>query len=151
MHLEVIELRRGAEEDRYRWEPFDHDDGFTEDWWHGRVPMIDDPWFVSARLDGEVVARVELCDAADFDCYDTGSLLAAGGVEVVFLEVSTARRGQGIATRLIREIATMYPERQLVALSEEADDFWTFLGWHRVDRVEDSMHYRPLFIGPRLP
>jgi hypothetical protein len=38
-----------------------------------------------------------------------------------------------------------YANRQLVALSEDADGFWSALGWIRHDHPEGPDRYRPAF------
>lgn len=150
MRLEVIELRRAGEQDRYWRKPFNHDSRFMKErWWHGQAPMSDASWYVSALLDGEEVARAELNEDVGLDSYDTGSLLSPRKLQLTLLEVCTAHRRRGIATHLVGQIAGMYSGRQLLALSEDADEFWASLGWDRVDRVEGLMRFQPLFISPR--
>jgi hypothetical protein len=60
MGLQLRDIRRGPNDDKYAWTPFAPSDQFTPDWWD-RVPYMDDnPHYVGAWIDDAVVARVEL-------------------------------------------------------------------------------------------
>jgi GNAT superfamily N-acetyltransferase len=60
-----------------------------------------------------------------------------------------AHQRQGIGTAVIRALIAEYPDRRLVAFSEDADQFWASLGWARFVNADSSEVFRPLFIQPR--
>jgi hypothetical protein len=49
---------------------------------------------------------------------------------------------------MVKELERRFPNRRLLAFSEEADGFWTSLGWERFDHPDGPRFYRPLFIQP---
>src|SRR5579875_1738113 len=60
MGLQLVDIRRGPNDDRDTWTPFAPSAQFTPDWWD-RVPYMDDnPHYVGVRLADAEVARVEL-------------------------------------------------------------------------------------------
>lgn len=148
--LDLVERRRGVDDDRYSWIPFEPSARFTAGWWEDPPYLDDDPWFVQVLLQGVEVARVEL--GADFDVthYAGAPRLKSDALEIEFFEVAENRRGHGLGTNIIKKLCAAHPNQQFVALSEGADGFWASLGWRRYDYRSGTALYRPLFVQPAL-
>jgi GNAT superfamily N-acetyltransferase len=146
--LWLVELRRASRDDRYVCMPFEPNDQFNGGWWDRTPYLDDDPHYIDVLLDGVEVARVEL----DHDFRDSMHVgapeLGASALEIQFIEVVASHRRQGIGAEVVRRIASDNPNRRLLALSEEADEFWASLGWERYDYGSAPHQYRPLFISP---
>lgn len=121
--------------------------GFDDEWWqgsHSRVGEVRDEMFVAKGPHGEV-ARVRvnprrvLCEAYE------GFATPKDAVEIVFIEVRSDQRRRGIGELAVRHIKERYPGRDLVAFSEEADEFWRRIGWTQHPRQDGDTYYRPLF------
>jgi GNAT superfamily N-acetyltransferase len=95
-----------------------------------------------------LVGRVEFDNKVGLRHYGVDPQIDSRALEIQFIEVSNQHRRQGIGTQIVREIETWHPERTLVAFSEEADDFWASLGWHRYDHPSEPRWYRTLFVQP---
>lgn len=147
MKLDYIEKRRESHS-RYEWTPFEQNDDFTSDWWDDVPYRIDDPWFVQVLFEGVEVARVELDDTVDISHYEGTPQLGPAALEIQLIEVSSKFRRRGVATEVVRGLVAGNPARRLVAFSEEADEFWSSLGWERYDQRESPMSFRPLFVHP---
>lgn len=146
--LELIEKRRGRA-NKYGWEPFEPSDNFNPDWWEHQSYYKDDPWYVQVLRGGVEVGRVELDESIDFRHYVADPHLQSIALEIQFIEVSTEYLRQGIGTEIVRELAATHSSRRLVALSEQADEFWASLGWRRYGHPKERKRpqgYRPLFI-----
>lgn len=138
----------------YGWQPFTGDSGsFTLGWW-------DDAWrfqyaskrrWFGATLAGEEVCRVEI-ELGSADDYSVGSAILGTDpiVGIEFIDVAETHRRRGIATAVIRHVELEFPDHRLVAFSEEADSFWSSLGWDRHGHPEGDDLHRPLFVQPRL-
>lgn len=149
--LTLAEKRRGPNDDRYAWLPFEDSALFSPEWWD-RVPYLDDdPWFVLALQENTEVARVELDNDVHIDHYADTPNLDGSGLEIAFFEVSAAHRRQGIGSAVVQALATEHRHRRLVAFSEEADAFWSSLGWERFLHASAPERYRPLFVQPQTP
>jgi hypothetical protein len=151
--LRLIEKRRGGH-DKYSWQPFQPNVGdFNPNWWERRQPTLDNPWYVQVIDDeDDEVARIEL-DHKGFDTtYFVGApQLGEESLEIQFFEVSSRRRGQNIGTRAVGLLTKLHPGRRLCALSMDADRFWSSLGWHRYEHVEQTEREpqnSPLFVQP---
>ena len=143
--MALVELRRG-QSNKYTWTPFALNANFNDQWWD-RPPYQDpDPWFVQAMLGDEEVARVELDDNVDFDHYRNTPNLSSRALEIQLIEVSAAHGCLRIGSEVVRRLVIQHRERTLVAFSEDADGFWSSLGWDRYDHPEGWPHYRPLFV-----
>lgn len=148
MGLQLRDILRGPNDDKYAWTPFAPGDQFTPDWWD-RVPYMDDnPHYVGVWLDDVNVARVELDHEFRGSAHIGAPKLGDRALEIQFIEVAESYRGQGIGTETIRLLVAHHPGRRFVALSEDADDFWASLGWDRYDHREGPTRYRPLFVAP---
>ena len=60
MNLVLRRIRRGSDDDRYAWTPFDLNDDFNASGGTHRPTFRDDPLYVQVLLDDAEVARVEL-------------------------------------------------------------------------------------------
>lgn len=148
MHLTLVERRRPAGVGRYEWMAFEPDDRFTDGWWTSDYSDADDYSNVQVLLGDTEVARVELDQRVEISHYSSTLALGDQALEIQFIEVATDQRGQGIGTEVVRLLEVAYPDRRLVAFSEEADEFWGSLGWDRYLHPIEPQHYRPLFIQP---
>ena len=146
--MALVELQRPAGVGRYEWQPYLRDNSFTYGWWHRLWDLSGRYSLWSARLDGVEVARVELDDEVSYDHYTRVPALGPSVLEVDFFEVSSTMRCRGIGRQVLRGLARRFPDRRLVAFSEEADDFWSGLGWTRYDHPEGFPAYRPFFVAP---
>lgn len=129
--------------------PFRFVDGFTERWWNdnhriGRVSNQKSQLFSFVR-DGEELARAEVDRGTIGNIY-VDLTPAEEIVDIVFFEVHEAHRGKGIGRAAIELILQQYPDDMVIAFSEEADDFWSGIGWKHHPRVEDPEMYRSLFV-----
>ena len=147
MELDFIDLRRGSA-DKYSWiPPFDAAVVYeNEQWWDEvKYYYVREPWFVQVLEGGMEVARVELDDPGGINpTYTDVPAIGAERLEIQLIEVATAARRRGVATRVVRGLAQRHPGRRLFAYSENADVFWDSLDWDRFDHP-DGRH-RPLFI-----
>ena len=148
MNLELRDVRRAPGDDKYLWTPFELSDDFTPDWWD-RVPYLDDdPHYVQVLHDGAEVARVELDHDFRGSAHVGAPRLGDQALEIQFLEVADPHRGQGIGTEVVRLLVEQYPSHRLLAMSEDADGFWSSLGSDRYDHRDGPQRYRPLFVAP---
>jgi GNAT superfamily N-acetyltransferase len=148
MNLELHDIRRSPDDDRYVWAPFELSDQFNGDWWDSPPYLTDDPHFVVARAQGIEVARVELDHDFRGSLHVGAPDLGASALEIQFVEVAASHRRQGIGAEVVHRLAAAYPDRRLLAMSEGADEFWASLRWERYDYWDGPIQYRPLFIRP---
>lgn len=147
-NLDLVDLRRGTA-NKYVWMPFESSDTYEQDHWWDHVPYFDDdPWYVQVLEAGTEVARVELDEDVDIEHYLNVPAIGPERLEIQLIEVVAAFRGRGIGTRVVRSLAERHSNRRFVAYSQDADSFWTSLGWDRFDHPEGPMHHRALFIQP---
>jgi GNAT superfamily N-acetyltransferase len=146
--LVLIHKRLPHDADRYAWTPFQPDERFNSDWWTQSHSYGDGYSYVQVFVDSEEVARVELDEDVELSHYTGAPSLGASALEIQFIEVAADQRGRGIATEFVRQLMAAHPSRRLVAFSEEADEFWSSLGWDRFDHPDGPTFYRPLFVQP---
>lgn len=128
--------------------PFDVDAaGFNERWWDRRIERVCERAgeFLSLTRDGEELARAEI-DRGGIDNICVGLTPASEVVDIVFFEVRDSHRLAGIGAQAIDLIVKRYEGEMLIAFSEEADGFWSGIGWTHHPREDGSRHYRPLFV-----
>jgi ribosomal protein S18 acetylase RimI-like enzyme len=133
------------------WTPYDRSSGFSTEWW---VRDVVDPestlWFSFHDEANLEVARAELDLASTVGSqYDGAPKPPPGGfVEIEFIEVHSSLRCRGIGRQAVTLIAAEFSDRPTVAFSEEADEFWSSLGWASYGRTDmNPAHYRRLFVG----
>jgi hypothetical protein len=145
--LEFVEKRRGRA-DRSSWTPFEPSKSFNSDWWNDPLQYSwDDAWFVQVLRDGDEVGRVRLEKPLSLAHYGVDPNLDSNALKIQLIEVSSTCRRLSIGTAIVRELETRNPDRTLVALSMEADDFWASLGWQRYDVPnEQGPRSSPLFV-----
>lgn len=144
--MALVDLRRGTA-NKYSWRPpFDSTIAYeNERWWDHAPYFAEDPWYVQVLEAGVEVARVELDDLGGINPeYTDVPALGPERLEIQFIEVATAARGRGVGTRVMRGLEQRHANRRLFAYSEEADGFWTSLGWDRFDHPDGS--HRALYI-----
>ena len=152
VHITLVEIDRPVG-DRF-WFPFNYEEagrGFTLTWWYRR-PVYPDSrsTFLRGLEAGDEVARIELDDGVGINHYAGVPHLGSTGLEVQFIEVHADHRLRGIGHAVIDSLYERYPDRRLVAFSEDADGFWSSLGWDRHVHAdpEQARFYRPLYIQP---
>lgn len=145
MELALVDIRRG-DADRYTWLPFTECDEFTFEWWSRGTYLSDDPHYVQALIEGVEVARVELDHEFEGSDHLGAPDLGTSALEIQFFEVARSHRRRGIGSTVIQQLTGAYPQQRLLAMSEEADEFWLSLGWQRYDHPD--CYYRPLFVAP---
>ncbi|MFL0242343.1 MULTISPECIES: N-acetyltransferase [Mycobacteriaceae] len=146
MALHLIDLRPGDAGSRWWMPPFDQAVEYEHPHWWNRQ-LGDDPWCLQVIEDDTEVARVEFDDPGGINPqYANVPELGDDRLEIQFIEVSTAARGRGVGTQLVRDLMERHPDRRLFAYSEGADRFWSRLGWEPF--VHPAGGYRTLFIQP---
>jgi len=99
-------------------------------------------------MDGELeVARIELDDDIGMAHYGAAEL-SDDVLEIQLIEVHDDYRGRGIGREVVNLISQLNPGKRLVALSEGADEFWSSLGWERIDHPGGPGRFMPLFVQP---
>ncbi|RIS84077.1 GNAT family N-acetyltransferase [Mycobacteroides abscessus] len=127
--------------------PFDHRrDGYTFDW---RNAMRDPSAaaYYQVLLDGTEVARLETDEKVYLERYGDASRFEDTALEVQNFDVHEDYRRQGIGRAAIEQLARMFPDRRLVALSndDESDKFWGCgMGWRRFDNIDGRS--RPAYV-----
>jgi GNAT superfamily N-acetyltransferase len=129
----------------YLAEPFELDDDFEVGWWHGRHFSAERDTYLRVLLDGSEVGRVLMDSQVELDHYGDAPLALASLLEIELIEIAASRRGEGLGRQVVELLCQLYPDRQLVALSEDADGFWSALGWIRHDHPDGPDRYRPAF------
>lgn len=148
MVLELIDFRRGPTDDRSWAPPFDWSVDYEHPHWWNRQ-LTDEPWFVQVSEDGVEVARVELDDSGGINpTYTDVPELGPERLEIQFIEVATAVRGRKVGTEVVQMLAERHQDRRLFAYSEDADRFWTQLGWEPFYDPGPGPVGRTLFIQP---
>lgn len=130
------------------WSPFGEcHDGYTERWWTDMYPYEEGQrsWFAVHRGKREV-GRIELRREVQLDHYapqlDDRPLLS-----IDFFQIKDTEQRAGNGRQAVALLVDTFPGWRLFALSEDADHFWSALGWHRVDHPTEPMR-RPLFLAP---
>lgn len=132
----------------YTWIPFRLDIEFEPTWWNEPRYLDDTFRYVEVRMNDTEVARIALSEDISVENYPTAPQLGDEALEIQLIEVSSNCRRRGVGTEVVRVLAEAHPHRRLIAFSEQADDFWTSLGWRRHDHPLGPAFYRPLFIQP---
>jgi hypothetical protein len=144
MTLELVDYRADARS----WTPFPSSEDYEHpQWWENAGGAIGDPWFVQVLEHGVEVARVQLDERGGINPSYPVVPAALGGelLEIQFIEVAYAARRRKVATRAVQALAKRHHDRQLMAYSEGAEDFWDSLaGWERFNHPDGRS--RPLFI-----
>jgi GNAT superfamily N-acetyltransferase len=147
-HDIVAQIIPAVREGRANYKPFSDDKSFEDSWWSGVAWGYGDgeTEFLSFQQGGVEVARAELSldkrPNEDYQVPSTGRRF----VQVEFFEVSEDHRSRGVGTRAMRAVAQRYPAQCILAYSEEADEFWSSLGWIRFQN-SSSRNYRPLYVS----
>ncbi|ORM27839.1 GNAT family N-acetyltransferase [Williamsia sp. 1135] len=147
--LALVDLHRPATANKYAWRPpFDVEAAYEHEQWWDTVPYpLGDPWYIQVVAGGMEVARVEMDNPGDVNPeYTDVPDLGPERLEIQFIEVANTAHRRGIGSRVVRALQERHADRRLFAYSEEADRFWTSLGWERFDHPNGLN--RPLFISP---
>lgn len=102
-------------------------------------------WFAQAFEANEEVARLRLNVDVDVIGFVGVPTARVPDLEIVYLQVAAARRGQGIGTSVISALTHRYSLYRLVAASKGADGFWAGLGGPRCVHGADPRFRPPMF------
>ena len=92
--------------------------------------------------DGMEAARAALSESIGVSGY-RGAPDLKGWWIISLFEVAGSFRERRLGTRVVELLADSYG--RLLAFSEEADEFWSSLGW---DRYTKPGRFRPLYVQP---
>lgn len=136
--LDVVVVGGGATK------PYRYDERFTHDWWDDDGP--DSRYLSVLDEKGTEVARAELEDieGEPWEHYPTIRDVHEYA-EVLFFEVAADMRRTGIGRAAVLLIAQQSP-RPLLALSEDADEFWRALRWE--EHTSTRRGHRTAFAEP---
>lgn len=148
VNLELRDVWRGPGDNKYAWTPFEPNDEFNPDWCDRPPYLVDDPHYVEVLIDGVEVARVELDHDFRGSKHIGAPKLGDKAMEIQFIEVAASYRRRRIGAEVVRLLVDRHQDRRLLAMSEEADEFWASLGWDRYDHRDGPHRYRPLFVAP---
>jgi hypothetical protein len=143
----VIELREAVQRADYE-SPFDLSvPGFEERWWDHAKRIRFDAEDTFSFFDGaEEVARAEVVHDWDFDRISYELIdLDPHAPNISFFEVRRDCYRQGVGRAALKLLASHYGNRDIIAYSEDADEFWAGIGWRRVRRLDGDEAFRPLF------
>lgn len=137
MTLELIEATPKPTDSRY-WVPFDDLSGFTSEWWNKSQRLTERGSTYLKAIEGSAeVARLQLDDDLYLDNWRLDDVELEGPVlRIQYLEVRLPDRGRGVGTSAVGLLEARYPDRHLMALSEN-DAFWDSLGWSRHTHIDD--------------
>ena len=145
MKLELIELRQGSA-DRCGGSPFEASDRFRHfDAWDRVRYSNDNHWYIKALINGVEVGRADMDEVVHLQEYGVDPDTQSKALEIQLIEVSSDHRLQGIARQILQQLSAQHPDRILVAFSEQADEFWSSMGWRRYDHPAEPRN-RPLFV-----
>lgn len=127
--------------------------GFRSDWWLGDVAGKAKDWFTFRDSQHEELVRAEVEPHADTARGYQGVMVPADGfAQITYFEVRADRRGDDFGTEAAELLTRFYQGRSLAAFSEQADDFWTSVGWtpHRPLLEPDDYegHYQTFYVSP---
>ncbi|WP_341871172.1 GNAT family N-acetyltransferase [Mycolicibacterium aubagnense] len=118
MDLELIDHRRGTTDGRSWAPPFDSAVAYQHPHWWNRQ-LGGESWFIQVLANGVEVARVEFDDPGGINPnYEDVPELGDERLEIQFIEVSTAARGRGVGTQVVRHLADRHRNRRLFAYRE---------------------------------
>lgn len=129
--------------------PFD-EDGFCDSWWHRNPGWIhDNETYRIERFqllsNGTELGHAEIMDAELDDNYD-GLDVERTFKEISFFEIRASHRRKGLGATFVDLLLKHYGRTAMIAFSEEADDFWSAIGWEYVPRNDgDVTSFRKLF------
>lgn len=124
--------------------PFDDTaEGFNPRWWLSMTfSKDDDCWTFS--LNGVEVARALINRGTINNVYENLTP-APSIVDIVLFEVRAQYRNKGIGHEAVSLILERYPNEMITAFSEQADEFWSSVGFRYHQRTDDE-RTRPLFV-----
>jgi GCN5-like N-acetyltransferase len=132
--------------------PFPHDpEGFTDTWW---IPNIDMPYYddlggtklIQFLVDHVEVGRAKITDWCLSTAY-IGINSEINTKQIWFFEIHQNARRKGYGTEFAKQLINIYPDVPLIAFSENADDFWSRIGWIYYPRKDGDKHCGKLFIS----
>lgn len=122
--------------------------GYTFDW----MLRMGDPstaTYYQVLLDSAEVARIETDEKVYLEYYGDAARFEDTALEIQNFDVHKDYRRQGIGRVAVERLARLFPDRRLVALSQDddSDKFWGCgMGWTRFDK--DDGRSRPAYVQP---
>lgn len=119
-------------------------EGFNTRWWHEHHDGMD--WF--NFLHGNIeLARAGIISPYTLEADYKEVIHPCTGVQIAFFEVHKEYRRKGFGRSSLELIKQKYPDTKIFAFSENADDFWSGIGWIYHPRQDDHIgHYQKLYI-----
>lgn len=131
--------------------PYQVVEGFNTSWWHTRAGRIDvnlrgSKEYLQFRVNGMEVGRAEVIDCHLADDYN-GIDIPVETKEISFFEIRQDLRRCGYGTTFVQHIVAHYNGTPVIAFSEEADAFWSSIGWSYYQRKDGEgwPYWRSLF------
>lgn len=138
--LKIHQVPNSSYSPSFKYKP----EGFNTRWWHEY--HIDMEWFSFWQGDLEV-ARAGTVSPYTLSANYENIISPCEGVEIAFFEVHKDYRGRGIGRSSLELVKRKYLNTRLFAFSENADNFWSGVGWIYHPRQDDHIgHYRRLYI-----
>ena len=148
--MHQYELRILSQKEDYNT-PYQVVRGFNTSWWHRRDGRIDatirdSKEYLQFLVNGTEVGRAEVIDCklgADYDGIDKPITTK----EITFFEIRDDVRRCGYGTAFAQCIITRYAGTPVIAFSEDADLFWSGIGWVYFRRKDGEgwPYWRSLF------
>lgn len=130
--------------------PYTESDDFNEDWWQPGCIVFDsaeDSDRFQILLRGVEVGRIMAVDDGTHPATEFGVPAKDSFVHLPFIETAESWRRQGLATQMLRLLREYYQDRNLMAFSEGADDFWDSTAWERFEHCEAAQSHQTLYIS----
>lgn len=150
-----FELRVLPQEEDYRT-PYELVEGFDDRWWHDRAGRVGDDdlggkEYLQFLADGNEIGRAEITDCSLSDSYD-GIDTPVATKEIWLFEIRQDARRHGCGAAFAQHLLEHYQGTPLIAFSEDADEFWSGIGWRYYPHKngEGWPHYRSLFISEQV-
>ena len=131
--------------------PYQVVEGFNTSWWHTRAGRIDvnlrgSKEYLQFRVNGMEVGRAEVIDCHLANDYN-GIDIPVETKEISFFEIRQDLRRRGYGTTFVQHIVAHYNGTPVIAFSEEADAFWSSIGWSYYQRKDGEgwPYWRSLF------
>lgn len=136
--------------------PYELVEGFNDRWWHDRAGPVgegglDGKEYLQFLAEGNEVGRAEITDWLLSDGYE-GIDTPISTKEIWFFEIRQELRRHGYGAEFAQHLVEYYPGIPLIAFSEDADEFWSGIGWHYFPRKDGIgwPQYRSLFISEQI-
>lgn len=144
VNVELVQVpyREGAQ-------PFGNEHtGYAFDWCRSLIDP-DRTTYYRVLLDGVEVARLETDEKVYLERYGEAARFEDAALEVQNFDVHENHRRQGVGRTAVEQLSRKFPDRRLVALSQDdsSDKFWGCgMGWTRFEKNDGRS--RPAYVQP---